>query len=50
LLSHLDQCCIGINADTAAVPDVDVLVGCLADGFDEVLLVGTSSRTPSWTG
>ena len=44
LFSHLDRCCIGINADAEAVPDVDVLADCLADGFDEVLLVGKTSR------
>jgi diacylglycerol O-acyltransferase / wax synthase len=37
LLSHRDQCCIGINTDTAAVPDGDVLVECLRAGFDEVV-------------
>ncbi|MEO5901507.1 MAG: WS/DGAT domain-containing protein, partial [Ilumatobacteraceae bacterium] len=37
LLSHVDQCCVGLNVDTAAVPDVDVLVGCLKDGFADVL-------------
>jgi diacylglycerol O-acyltransferase len=43
LLSHLDQCCIGINADTVAVPDPDVLGQCLRAGFDEVLTVGGAS-------
>jgi hypothetical protein len=41
LMSRVDQCCIGINADTAAVPDPDVLTLCLREGFDEVLVVGT---------
>jgi WS/DGAT/MGAT family acyltransferase len=40
LMSHLDHCCIGINADTVAVPDADVLGTCMRDGFDEVLTVG----------
>lgn len=46
LLSHGDQCCIGINSDTTAVPDVDELIACLRDGFDDVLSVGSphSSR------
>lgn len=39
LLSHLDQCCIGINADTAAIADPEVLTECLRQGFDEVLAV-----------
>jgi WS/DGAT/MGAT family acyltransferase len=47
LLSHGDQCCIGVNIDTAAVPDADLLITCLREGFDDVLSVGarTSSRS-----
>ncbi len=37
LLTHLDSCAIGINVDTAAIPDVDVFRDCLVAGFDEVL-------------
>jgi hypothetical protein len=37
LISHCDTCCIGIVIDTAAVPDPEVLVGCLTRGFSEVL-------------
>jgi diacylglycerol O-acyltransferase / wax synthase len=37
LISHRDTCCIGVVIDTAAVPDPDVLLGCLRSGFDEVL-------------
>ena len=37
LISHCDTCCIGVVIDTAAVPDPDVLLGCLRAGFDEVL-------------
>lgn len=37
LLSHVDTACVGIVSDTAAVPDGDVLVACLLEGFDEVL-------------
>ncbi len=46
LLSHGDQCCIGINIDTTAVPDAGELVACLREGFDDVLSVGSppSSR------
>ncbi len=40
LLSHGDTCCIGINADTRAIPDPDVLATCIAEGFDEVLGTG----------
>jgi diacylglycerol O-acyltransferase / wax synthase len=37
LISHCDTCCIGIVIDTVAVPDPDVLLGCLHDGFNEVM-------------
>lgn len=37
LTSHAGTCCIGINADTAAVPDPDLLADCLATGFRTVL-------------
>ncbi len=40
LLSHGDQCCIGINIDTTAVSDPDELVACLREGFDDVLAAG----------
>lgn len=43
LLSHVEQCCVGINADTSAVPDPEVLTACLREGFDEVLAVGSKS-------
>jgi WS/DGAT/MGAT family acyltransferase len=41
LLSHVDQCCVGINADVSAVDDPDVLTACLREGFDEILAVGS---------
>ena len=37
LMSYVDTCCIGINCDRAAVPDADVLVACVREGFEEVL-------------
>ncbi len=37
LISHCDTCCIGVVIDTVAVPDPDVLLDCLNDGFQEVL-------------
>ncbi len=36
LLSHLDDVFVGINSDPAAVPDPEVLVECLEEGFAEV--------------
>lgn len=40
LMSHGDQCCFGINADTSAVPDPELLTACLREGFEEVLSIG----------
>jgi WS/DGAT/MGAT family acyltransferase len=40
LLSHSGTCCIGVNVDTAAVPDHDVLLSCLRGAFGEVLTLG----------
>lgn len=37
LLSYAGGVAIGVNADSAAVSDVDLLVDCLNEGFDEVL-------------
>ena len=37
LISHAGNCCVGINADTAAVPDLEVLKDCLVHGFRTVL-------------
>lgn len=45
LISHAGNYCVGINADTAAVPDLDVLTGCLAAGFRTVLDVAATRRT-----
>ena len=42
LLSYDGTCGIGVTIDTAAVPDADVLVDCLRDGFEEVLALGGS--------
>jgi WS/DGAT/MGAT family acyltransferase len=37
LMSYAGQCCIGVNADAAAIPDPDVLLRCLRAGFDGVV-------------
>jgi WS/DGAT/MGAT family acyltransferase len=37
LMSYNGVCCIGINTDGAAIPDPDVFLDCLRQGFDEVL-------------
>jgi WS/DGAT/MGAT family acyltransferase len=41
LISHLDTCDLGINIDTASVPDPEVLLDCLRESFDEILAVAT---------
>jgi diacylglycerol O-acyltransferase len=40
LMSYCGRCCVGVNVDTGAVPDPDVMMDCLRHGFDEVLAVG----------
>jgi WS/DGAT/MGAT family acyltransferase len=40
LMSYCGTCCVAINIDAGAVPDVDVMMSCLQSGFDEVLAVG----------
>jgi diacylglycerol O-acyltransferase len=37
LMTYVDTCALGINADTGAIPDLDVFKECLVAGFDEVL-------------
>jgi WS/DGAT/MGAT family acyltransferase len=58
LLTYVDTCALGLNVDTGAVPDVDVLGACLAAGFDEVLALAAApapatsrrKREPRTTG
>jgi len=40
LLSYCDSCGIGVNTDTGAVPDPDVLLDCLREDFEEILDLG----------
>ncbi len=35
-----DSCCVEVNVDTVAVGDPGLWLGCLADGFEDVLRVG----------
>ena len=44
MMSYVDTCALGINADTGAIPDFDVLHACLVAGFEEVLSVGDRAR------
>lgn len=47
LMSYRDQCCIGVNTDTAAVPDAESFLDCLRLGFDEVLAVADADHVPT---
>ncbi|MGO8873441.1 MAG: wax ester/triacylglycerol synthase domain-containing protein [Acidimicrobiales bacterium] len=44
LLSYAGTCCIGFTIDSAAVPDPDALMTCMAEGFEEVLALGGDHR------
>jgi hypothetical protein len=39
LMSYCATCHIGINTDADAVPDPDLFLDCLREGFEEVLAV-----------
>jgi hypothetical protein len=40
LLSYIDELHIGVNTDPAAIPDPDVFLACLEEGFEEVRKAG----------
>ncbi|MFC9994191.1 wax ester/triacylglycerol synthase domain-containing protein [Nocardia sp. NPDC127526] len=40
LVSHAGMCCVGINADTSAVPDLPNLTDCIAAGFRTIVRLG----------
>jgi diacylglycerol O-acyltransferase len=42
LMSYVDTCAVGVDVDTGAVPDLEVFLECLREGFDEVLALGVS--------
>ncbi|HET7312163.1 MAG TPA: wax ester/triacylglycerol synthase domain-containing protein [Mycobacteriales bacterium] len=42
LMTYVDNCCIGVNVDVAAIPDVEELMADLRAGFDEV--IGLAAR------
>ncbi|HET6965466.1 MAG TPA: wax ester/triacylglycerol synthase domain-containing protein [Acidimicrobiales bacterium] len=44
LVSYCGTCTVGVTADTAAIPDLDLLVECLRAGFDEILAAGAKRR------
>jgi WS/DGAT/MGAT family acyltransferase len=47
LVSYGGTCDIGINIDTAAVPDPEVLLECLRGGFAEISALGEPGRVPA---
>jgi WS/DGAT/MGAT family acyltransferase len=46
LVSHVGTCCVGVNADRAAVADADLLRSSLEAGFAEVVALGGRRRKP----
>jgi hypothetical protein len=46
LLSYDGTCCIGVTLDSAAVPDREVFLACLSEGFEEVLALGGDHAAP----
>jgi WS/DGAT/MGAT family acyltransferase len=44
LMSYAGTCCVGVTLDAGAVPDPDVFVDCLREGFDEVLALVPDAR------
>ncbi|WP_228830346.1 wax ester/triacylglycerol synthase domain-containing protein [Nocardia beijingensis] len=50
LTSHAGTCYIGINADTAAIPDTEALTECLTAGFATVLEFGGERAAGSGAG
>jgi WS/DGAT/MGAT family acyltransferase len=46
LISYNGTCCIAVTLDVAAVPDYDVFMRCLQDGFDEVAALASAGQRP----
>jgi diacylglycerol O-acyltransferase len=46
LVSYAGTCDIGVNIDTAAVPDPDVLVACLRESLAEITALGAPGPAP----
>jgi diacylglycerol O-acyltransferase len=45
LLTYVQTCALGIDVDTAAIPDFDVFHDCLVAGFDEVLALASPTAS-----
>ncbi|HYF27405.1 MAG TPA: wax ester/triacylglycerol synthase domain-containing protein [Baekduia sp.] len=50
LITHGDVGCVGVNADPAAVTDLDLLGRSLADSFGEVLALVPGAGAATWSG
>ncbi len=44
LLSYDGTCCVGFTLDACAVPDADIFMGCMRQGFEEVLELAGGHR------
>jgi hypothetical protein len=42
-VGYIHKAFVGINVDAAAVPDLDMLAGCIREGFDAVIALGDVS-------
>jgi hypothetical protein len=49
LLSYCGTCHVGVNTDTGAVPDANVLLECLRESFEEILDLGGAHEAASTT-
>jgi WS/DGAT/MGAT family acyltransferase len=49
LLSYAGTCHIGVNIDTAAAPDPDVLLACLRESLAEITALSTAERAATRT-
>jgi diacylglycerol O-acyltransferase / wax synthase len=47
LVSYVGMCDIGVNIDTAAVPDPEALLGCLQESFAEIIAMGATGGVPT---
>jgi hypothetical protein len=47
LFSYAGRCDVGVNIDTAAVPDPDLMLACLGEGFAEITAVGAYALPPA---
>jgi len=42
LVSYDGSCFVGVNVDTGAIPDVDLMIECLRESFREIVALGVS--------